>query len=113
MHESSVTDAMLALALEKAGEAGAKKITRINLILGELSGIVPECVQFYFNMISRATIAKGAKIDLDLRPTRIRCRKCGHEYNPVDRDWTCPKCQELNTEIISGREFHLGSIEVA
>jgi len=57
MHEFSVTESLLALALEKAGQAGAGRVTRINLVLGEMSGVVGECVQFYFEALSRDTIA--------------------------------------------------------
>ena len=40
MHEYSVTESMLSLALEKAGEHNAAKITRIDIVLGDMSGIV-------------------------------------------------------------------------
>ena len=53
----------MSLALEKATEAQAKKIISINLVVGELSGVVGDCVQFYFDAISRGTIADGAKLD--------------------------------------------------
>ena len=56
---------MLSLALEKANEAKASKITRINLVLGELSGIVDECVQFYFDFLSKDTIAAGASLSFN------------------------------------------------
>ena len=60
MHEYSVTENILNLALEKAKGAKANKITRINLVLGELSGVVGECVQQYYKVLCRDTIASGA-----------------------------------------------------
>jgi len=112
MHEASITESMLSLALEKAKEAKADKITRINLIMGELSGVVPECVQFYFDAISKNTMAEGAKLNFEIKPTQIRCRKCQNVFTPADHKWTCPQCNETSVEITSGRECYMESLEV-
>ncbi len=48
MHELSITQSILSIVLEQTEAARANKITRINLTIGELAGIVGECVEFYF-----------------------------------------------------------------
>ena len=112
MHELSITKSVLSIALEQAKAASAKKITKINLTIGELSGIVDECVQFYFELLSKDTIAAKAILTFDRIPTRLRCRKCGATFSPGGTGWVCPNCQEQTIEIISGRECHVSSIEV-
>ena len=112
MHEYSITQSMLSLALEKAGEAKAGKITRINLVVGELSGIVDECIQFYFDFLSKDTIASGAGLSFERKPTTLRCRHCEAVFTPRNHDWSCPDCNEAGIEVISGRECYMESIEV-
>ncbi len=112
MHELAVTQSMLDLALEYAGRAGAQRITRINLVVGELSGIVDDCVQFYFDFVSKGTLAEGARLVFEWQPARLRCRACGHEFALQDGNWACPVCQAQGGEIIAGREFYMESIEV-
>ena len=112
MHEYSITESVLSLALEKAGEAKASKITRINLITGELSGVVDDCVQFHFDFLSKDTIAAGASLSFVRKPTRLRCRHCEAVFPPRNLDWSCPDCHEAGIEIISGRECYMESIEV-
>ena len=112
MHELSITQSILSIALEKAKAAQAGKITKINLTIGELSGIVDESVQFYFELISKDTIAAEASLSFTRPPTRLRCRNCATIFSPNDIDWTCPGCREQNVEIVSGRECHVESIEV-
>ena len=74
MHEYSITESILSLALEKAKEADAVRITQINLVIGELSGVVAECVQFYFDHISKNTTADGASPGSGLmKRTRKSC----------------------------------------
>lgn len=111
MHELSITQSMLSLALEKANEAKASKITRIYLVIGELSGIVDECVQFYFDFLSKDTIATGASLSFERKPTTLRCRKCETVFAPRNHDWSCPDCHEAGIEIISGRECYMESME--
>ncbi len=102
----------MSLALEKANEASAGRITRINLIIGELSGVVDDCVQFYFDFLSKDTIAAGASLSFVRKPTTLRCRKCEAVFPPRNYDWSCPDCHEASIEIVSGRECYMESIEV-
>ncbi len=112
MHELSITQSILSIALEQANAVQANKITKINLTIGELSGIVDECVEFYFELLSKDTIAAGASLCFDRPPTRVRCRNCDTIFSPDNLDWACPNCQEQQIEIISGRECYVSSIEV-
>jgi len=112
MHELSITESILSIALEQAKVAQASKISKINLTIGELSGIVDECVQFYFDIISKDTIAAEASLSFYRPPTKLRCRSCATTFLPNNLDWACPNCHEVKIEIISGRECHVESIEV-
>ena len=112
MHEYSITESMLSLALEKANEANASKITKINVVLGELSGVVDDCVQFNFNLLSKDTIADGAELSFTRVGTKLRCRQCEAIFPPQNHDWSCPDCREAKVEIIAGRECRIESIEV-
>jgi hydrogenase nickel incorporation protein HypA/HybF len=112
MHEFSITESLLDLALTKAREAGAARVTRVNLVLGEMSGVVGECVQMYFDALRRDTIAAGAELAFETRPAKLRCHRCRSEFAPRNYDWNCPSCHEMAFEITSGRECYLESIEV-
>jgi|GEM_PF-5568018 len=54
MHELSVTESVLEIACRHAGKAQAKRVTDIYLVIGRLSSIVDDSVQFYWNLISNA-----------------------------------------------------------
>ena len=112
MHELSITQSILSIVLEKANVAHASKVSKINLVIGELSGIVDECVQFYFDFLSRDTIAAEATLSFRRSPTQLRCRNCATVFAPGNGDWACPGCREQKIEIISGRELYVESIEV-
>jgi hydrogenase nickel incorporation protein HypA/HybF len=112
MHEMAVTQSILDIAIKHARQAGASNIKQIHLVIGELSGVVDDSVQFYFDFLSKETIAEGAELFFDRRPAVYRCRECGTTYRPDGFDWVCPACDALTFEVISGREFRIESIEV-
>jgi len=112
MHEFSITQNILSIALDKAKEVKSNRITKINLTIGELSGVVDECVKFYFGFLSKDTIAAGADLAFEKTQLQLRCRNCDVVFPLTDSNWACPTCREQKVEVISGRECYVNSIEV-
>jgi hydrogenase nickel incorporation protein HypA/HybF len=112
MHELSVVESMMSVVLKHAGMNRATKVSRINLVLGEMSTVMEDPVRFYFELISRDTIAEGAELSLRRTQLIARCPDCGNEFKVEEYDFTCPECGGTNTEIVSGREFQVESIEI-
>lgn len=112
MHELSVTQNILQIALRHAQQAGAVRIREINLVIGELSSIVDDSVQFYWDIISEGTIARGAVLNFARVPAKLRCRQCGHEFTLNREEYTCPICGSHSVTVVGGDEFYLDSIEV-
>lgn len=112
MHEFGITESIVNIVLDKAKEARANRITEINLVVGKLSGFVPDCIQFYFDFLSKDSIAEGATLHFELAPAQFRCRNCSLVFHPQDTLWTCPKCQSQDVEIAGGRELYIKSMEV-
>ena len=96
--------------MSKASEAGATAIKQINLVIGDMSSVVDDCVQFYFDFLSKDTLAQGARLSFKRIPIKVRCRQCSHEFTPAAEDWKCPQCESTGIEVIGGSEFFLESI---
>ena len=112
MHELGITENILDITLTKANEEQATKVLKINLVIGELSGFVAECIQFYFDTLSKATIAEGAALNFETAPVELRCRNCSAVFRPRDALWSCPKCGSQGAEIFKGRGLYIDSVEV-
>lgn len=112
MHEQSIVESILELALEHARKAEADKIVSIFLVVGELSGVVGEAVEFYFRFLSRDTCASEANLIFNHVPVELRCRNCNIIFTPGNNDFHCPDCREQNVDIIRGRELYIESLEV-
>jgi hydrogenase nickel incorporation protein HypA/HybF len=113
MHELPVTQSILSIVLEAAEEHNARRISSINLVIGELSSIVDDSVQFYFDFLSKGTIAEGATLNFQREPALVICQDCGRQFeasaplNPF-----CPACNSVRLQVTGGREFFIDSIEV-
>jgi len=103
---------MLDLVLKQAEQAGARKVERVNINIGEMTGVVDSCVEFYFELLSKGTAAEGATVSIKSVPVTVQCRKCERNFQPKEGDWNCPGCGNTGIEILTGRELILESIEV-
>lgn len=112
MHELGITKEILAIAIAKAQEENSKKVLQINLVIGDGSSVIDDCVQFYFDFESKETMAEGARLNFLRIPLQLKCRNCDSIFVPEKGSWECPKCGEWDSEIIKGNEFYMDSIEV-
>jgi hydrogenase nickel incorporation protein HypA/HybF len=112
MHELAVTESLLEIALRHGRAAGATAVTDLRLVVGDLSSIVDESVQFYWDIISAGTPAAGAALHFRRVPGRLGCRTCGHNYCPT-AGLPCPDCGGVDVALLAGDEFYLESIEIA
>ena len=112
MHELSVTESLLRIALEHAEKANAQRVTDLNIVMGELSSMVDDSIQFYWEIIAKGTIAEQAKLHFRRVSAELQCNTCGEKYHPTDRELVCPKCGGVGARIIAGEEFALESIDV-
>ena len=114
MHELSVMSNILDIVQEHANKNGAAKVLKVNLKIGDLSDIIPEWAQTYFDMLSKDTIADGAALSIEKVPVTVTCNSCKNTHTFLDKNWsfTCVKCESADIEITAGREFFITSIEI-
>jgi hydrogenase nickel incorporation protein HypA/HybF len=110
MHELSVTQSVLEIALRQTSEG--HHITDLYLVVGQLSSMVDDSVQFYWDIISEGTVAQGGTLHFRRVPAEMQCWDCGQRYKLGGDDFTCPKCGSSTIRLVSGDEFYLEAIEI-
>ncbi|MEJ5361480.1 MAG: hydrogenase maturation nickel metallochaperone HypA [Spirochaetota bacterium] len=114
MHELSIMSNVLDIVVQHASQNGASRVTKIHLLVGELSDYIPEWMQTYFDFVSKDTIAEKAELVVEMVKASLKCDDCGNEFHFNKNDWqfSCPQCSSPNVTIISGRELTVKSIEI-
>ena len=111
MHELAVTESLLNLAVRHAQQAGAVRVTDLYLVIGQLSSLVDDSVQFYWDLISAGSICEKARLHFERVPAQFRCLDCNTEYQLPDELIACPRCHGERLKVIAGDEFRLDHLE--
>ncbi len=112
MHEVAITRHLIQLVQAHASEASTSKVRQINLIVGELSGYVCECVQTYFDLLAKGTVMEAARLSFETVPATGQCRDCNETFVIEQSKWICPKCNGTRIQLAGGNELLVDSIEV-
>lgn len=117
MHELSLADGILKTVLHAAEKEGAKKVKSIKIEMGEILLVNSEQLIFCFDIISKDTIAEGAKLDIIFLKPRLLCNKCHKEFQ-VNSDEDLPilsmtcECGSNDVTVLSGRELNVKSMKI-
>lgn len=109
MHELAVTQEIVALLSERAGE---RKVSRVVLEIGKLSLVLPDAVRFAFALCAEGTSVEGAALEILEPAGRGRCRPCGAEV-PLEKPFGRCGCGSTDLEWIAGEELRIKEMEVA
>jgi hydrogenase nickel incorporation protein HypA/HybF len=112
MHEISIAESIIQIAEAKAREQNAQSIQVIKLRLGTFTTIVPDALQFAFEIARHGTLSRDARLDIEIVPMIVRCVVCEASTQPVGG--ICLTCEQCGfpLEILSGEELRIEYIEV-
>ncbi|TCK06589.1 hydrogenase maturation nickel metallochaperone HypA [Phorcysia thermohydrogeniphila] len=114
MHETSIALGLLRSLSEIAEREKAKKITRVKVKIGKLSGIVIDSFKFAFDALKgEFKEVKDAELLVEEVSLVYKCKDCGREFE-VDSVYfpECPACKSLNLALISGEELEVVEVEL-
>lgn len=109
MHELAVCEA---IADTVTGRAGGRTVRSVRLQIGHFRQIVPDTLQFYWEMHTGRSDLAGCDLEVDYIPVEIRCRDCAHTTTLTDPILLCGRCDGADVEMIRGEEFLIESIEL-
>jgi hydrogenase nickel incorporation protein HypA/HybF len=112
MHEVSIMQEAVRMAVDAAKSAGAKRVKGLRLRVGRLSGAVPEAMEFAWDVVRRDTIAADARLEIECVPAACWCSTCQSEFECADYFDECPRCHNLSGELRRGRELEIASVEM-
>lgn len=110
MHEYSITCDILKTVL---AEAQGKEVKKITLVIGDMSSIIDESVQMYWELLAEGTLAEKAELEFKRVEGKFICNNCSFEFPIKHSNFKCPKCGGESFKITDeSKYFYIESIEV-
>jgi len=112
MHELGLMQNIVDAVQDHARSNNVKKVMKVILEVGKVSGVVPESLEFCFEICTKDTALEGAELEIQSVAAVARCKGCGQDFDLVEHDFSCPTCKDSAWEMISGRELIIKGLEV-
>lgn len=81
MHEAGVTQRLLDVVSERAAGAGAVAVTDVYLEVGEEAGVDIDAIDLHWPLLTRGTVADGARLHYDTVPEPFAFRVASIEVS--------------------------------
>lgn len=113
MHELGIMTGVMEAATTSAREAGATRLLKVTLSIGEMTEAIEDALLFAFEALRETDpFTSDAEIDIHMIRPKSRCLECGAQFEHDRFHMFCPECDSFATELICGRELQIDSIEV-
>ena len=95
MHELSLAQGLLRQVSALAEEHGARRVLRVRVAIGPLSGVVVDSFAFGFEALSGdSPVTRDASLELETPLPTYVCMKCGTNHEAcAARPEACRQCQ--------------------
>jgi hydrogenase nickel incorporation protein HypA/HybF len=113
VHEISIANNLVEVALKHVQESGNVRVQQINLRIGALACVHRDALLFGFDLVTADTVLAGAKLHITDLPVVIYCPRCEKlQELPGVQAFCCPECQTPSADIRQGQELDIESIEI-
>ena len=109
MHELAIAESVVYCVLERVA---AQRVAVVRLRVGRLMAVVPDALQFSFELACAGTPLEGASLEIEELAGRGHCRTCELDFTLEDSFLLC-ECGSADVELVAGRELSVASVEVA
>lgn len=112
MHELGLMQNIVDTVQDYARKNNVSKVIKVMLEVGQVSGVVPESLEFCFEVCTKQTVLEGALLEIERIDAVGKCKTCGEGFDLLTHSFSCPKCGGTDWEMISGRELIIKGLEV-
>uniref|UniRef100_A0A7V4JP28 Hydrogenase maturation factor HypA n=1 Tax=Thermodesulfobacterium geofontis TaxID=1295609 RepID=A0A7V4JP28_9BACT len=112
MHEYFIVQNILKTVEDILRDYPGKKVTKAVFLIGKFSGVEPDLLKTALDFFKKDSPLEEAEIIIELEDLRIKCLDCGKEVVKERWNLICPFCKSFNTQILSGEEMFLKTLEL-
>jgi hydrogenase nickel incorporation protein HypA/HybF len=96
---------------DNIAEYNLKKVTKVELKIGEMTCVEESALEFAFEAFSQDTVVENAELIIKRVEATAECENCKEVFKIDYTNKLCPKCNLFSSKIITGNELLLDSLE--
>jgi hydrogenase nickel incorporation protein HypA/HybF len=108
VYERALMENLVAAIEEQTRPA---RVARVELEIGQLSGVVPDALRRCFDACTRDTALEGADLQIEETTGLGQCREC-ERVIPLASFLDLCRCGSVSLEILAGQEVRIKQVEV-
>jgi len=112
MHEMSLAESVVEILQEEARRQAFARVRTVWLEVGGLSHCDPEALAFCFDVVTRGSLAEGARLEIVRTPGAGWCLACSRAVAVARRGDPCPECGSYQIQVTGGDEMRIKELEV-
>lgn len=112
MHEMSLAEGVMQIVEDSASREGFSSVRAVRLEIGELAGVEIDALRFCFDVVTRGTVADGARLEIERTSGAAWCMRCAKTVPVAARLDPCPECGTHQLQVCAGTEMRVKDLEV-
>lgn len=92
--------------------AAGRPVTDVRVQVGHFRQVVPATLEYCWEITVAGGPLARSRLEVDHVPARMRCRACDVVTELTLPVLRCPECDGVDTELLSGEELTVTSIDV-
>jgi hydrogenase nickel incorporation protein HypA/HybF len=112
MHEMSLAMSIVDLAVETAGREGGKRVSEVEIEIGNMAGVMVDALQFCLEAAARTTIVEGAAFNFVETSAIADCPSCKSTFETSSFYIVCPDCGHENVAVNGGQDLKITSLVI-
>jgi hydrogenase nickel incorporation protein HypA/HybF len=88
-----------------------RPVTRVDVRIGHFRQVVPDSLQFSWELLTADTALAGCELVIDHVPAVVTCAVCGGATTLDAPILVCGSCESSDVTLVSGEEFLIASID--
>lgn len=112
MHELGIMTSVMEVVDSTAKANNATKVLEVSLAVGEMTEAIEDALRFAFDVLKEGTLSEEAELKIRMIKPESLCPECGEIFEHDRFHRGCPKCGNMLTQLLKGKEMQIDSIEV-
>ncbi|MBL7005345.1 MAG: hydrogenase maturation nickel metallochaperone HypA [Gammaproteobacteria bacterium] len=112
MHELAICQSLISQVEKIADDNTPCKVAIIKVKIGPLSGVEPSLLVNAYSIAKMGSVAESAELIIEIDDIIAYCNQCEQKFPAKVNNLSCPKCKNWQTQLISGNDMLLQTVEL-